>query len=321
MKRRNLGLSVVFVIAAILFVSCKTVTDKATAPFEPSGRIVIPFSYDTNGYLPVFTVTDATGTKFHLCFDSGYNYAVLFRHGAEKLDGGKGSIDEAAFKYLAKQQPVVREQTLQKKAKKLVEDGMMSITLHGLNNGNLKVDSYCFRYEPKNVTSNKTDGIVGLQFFGDCNNIIIDYVHQVLEIDGQRITKTGVPMEKIPKLDLYKTQITVNGIKQFALIDTGAKQFCARKNYNSRTQELTDEQKIDFIYNGHTGLSFPCVHPVTVKFGNLDKKEQAYNSTNIFMHISSIGRRAGYVYNLFGFSFFKDHRIQFDFKNNEFLID
>ncbi|OJF76798.1 MAG: hypothetical protein BKP49_04315 [Treponema sp. CETP13] len=323
MKQKNLYIVNFIVILTIFIMSCKSAPEHTTSidkNFEPTGLIVIPFTYNSDEYMPVFTMSNSDGVKLRLCFDSGNSCCFISKKGIEKVGSNEKEMESGIFKQLLEKYPEQKESFLRKKAKKMIKEGKCGWTFDSLIKDNYKVENRYFQYRSNFIKETNIDGLIGLSFFGDCKNVVIDYVHQVIEIDAETLEGNKWSMTKVPDLDLYKTQISVNGIEQYALIDTGAKQMAIRKNY-TEPDTMLDKDKVDFIYNGSAGLSFPWVSNTTFEFVNIQKRLSAYKSTNFLMHASGFGKRCAYVYNLLGYPFFCDTRIQFDFKNSQFIIE
>ena len=323
MKRKNLYIVNFIMILTIFIMSCKSAPEHTTSidkNFEPTGLIVIPFTYNSDEYMPVFTMSNSDGVKLRLCFDSGNSCCFISKKGIEKVGSNEKEMESCIFKQLLEKYPEQKESFLRKKAKKMIKEGKCGWTFDSLIKDNYKVENRYFQYRSNFIKETNIDGLIGLSFFGDCKNVVIDYVHQIIEIDAKTLDGHKCQMTKVPDLNMYKTQIEIDKIKQDAIIDTGSKQFFLRKGYK-RLDTMTEEQKIDFIFNGYAWPSFPCVHTVLVKVGSLEQELSGYYATNIFAEGSSSFDRIGSVYNLLGYSFFKDHRIQFDFKNSQFIIE
>lgn len=325
MKRKNLYIVNFIMILSIFIMSCKSAPEHTVSidkNFEPTGRIVIPFTYNREGYMPVFTMKDTEGLEIKLAFDSGFNHCVMLKKGLLKTGLSEEDLVNSTFESLKEQYPTAKESVLRKSAKQKVLIGGSCFSANGFANGNLKIDGCLFQYEPTIKIKDNIDCIVGLQFFGNCDNIVIDYLHQVIEVDTKLLNGTVVLMKKIPEFDLYETQILINGIKQSAIIDTGSEKFVARKNYNKKNSELSDTEKLNYMQNYHgRPRSFPWFRIVSVSFGAIKKNLVAYKSTNILMHCTNDTRKLGCVYNFLGYPFFCDTRIQFDFKNSQFIIE
>jgi len=323
MRYKHFILSIKTILLIIAFVSCSSVQKKnakTDITASVSGGAVIPFSY-CKTYLPVFTVTDSSGIKLCLAFDSGFTYCALNKNGLKKATGSSKKLLENAIDYCKQQNPDIGDNLIKRNAAAMVKQGRMGITVYELHADKFSAGNTVFHYEPETAAYDSVDGIVGFSFFGDCKNITIDYLHSVIYIDSNTLSGTILPMEKEP-IGLYATKITINGREQTALIDTGAQEFIVRRGYNTDIPELTGVQKQNFIYDGkqHVGVSLPVYKTVTVKYGGVERKVHAYRSDNILIHASVYGKRTGCVYNLFGWPFFKGRCIQFDFENKKFVI-
>lgn len=306
-----------FILASALF--------PAGSANTKSGYAKIPFTFDFSSYMPGFLLEDCEGGEpLKIIFDSGYNHEVFYRSAIKKA--GKEAEDMLvgmiAQQYMTLS-PGISQKKLAGKIQEFLEQGDPDITV-GLTctdsfvRKNLYIDSHPFLFDPAPAARQKEDGIVGLKFFGACDQLTIDYVNNVIVINGKPLSGVEGPLVKVPMLELYKTEIEVDGIRQDAIIDTGAQVFVL---CDESAMTMTDEEKLDFIMNGKIQTSSPACKEVTVSFGSISRKLEACRSSDRNAKANENGRRGGYVYNLLGYSFFEGHRIQFDFKHGKFIME
>ena len=309
LRRINL-LSILLLISNLLFAA------------ESGASIIIPFSYPEKSYLPVFSVTDEDGRTLNLLFDSGYNYCALFPSALEKIENGQTLLGESTKEYLKSIYPDKSEHWLKNTAKKIINTNQMTLTFKGLKCNDFYSESQVFIYTPNDISKNIADGIVGIDFFHSRNNLTIDYINNLIIIDGSRVNGTSLNMKK-EEIGLYSISIFINDISQTAIIDTGAQKSILRHDFDIPDSELSESEKTAFIYKrndckdlkGNIGYT-----NAVIRADNISKSVRAYKSGNMLTKASVYGKRVTYVYNILGYDFYSDSCIQFDFENNYFRI-
>ena len=289
---------------------------------EKSNKIIIPFDYPENSYLPMFTVKDDDGRNYNLLFDSGYSYCAIFSSALEKIENGKKILKENTENYFRLKYPEKNDSWIKRTSKEFIKSNHMGITFHNLRCEEFFTESQVFTYTQDNISDKIADGIVGMDFFHPAKNLTIDYINKQIIIDGEEIIGTAIPMER-EEIGLYSIQIYINDIKQTALLDTGADKVVLRNNYDIDNSELTSKEKFDFIYKRNDCRDIkPKVgyKDVFIQVGDINRKLRAYSSGNVFAKADVYAKRSTYVYNLLGYDFFSENVIQFDFENKIFII-
>ena len=142
------------------------------------------------------------------------------------------------------------------------------------------------------------DGFLGLTWMKQYNNIVIDYVNNRIDYNQPPITDYDIPMN----WDGYQYSIpfTFNGNEMYGMLDTGC--FSTHVNLGIIGEEKDDNG----LYVVHD-FSIGNVHYDSIEItpeGYSNERFQNYAAKN----------------NVLGYSCFKDHIIQLDFKNNVFRI-
>lgn len=310
----------VFSVFILLLFSCATnrIAKTPLKDFEKiKGKVHIPFTL--NDYMPMFTVV-VDDVELNLDFDSGCNFNQITKRGSKKLNPNQKEVLKDFEEYFREEDSSKSEKEIKQLAKNAYKTGY---TMYGRNTRvvDYKLGDVEFQYNPSAaLASKKSDGTVGISFFGDIDNIVIDYVHKEIILNAEKIYDNAIPMRK-ENLGLYFIDIEIDGIKQTALVDTGAEVFFTRNDYQ-RLESMSADEKLEFIKNNEIKIprTAPKVTKLHVKYGSKLKEVKGYACTNILARSSDVAKRLSYIYNLFGYPMYKDAIIQFDLKRMEFSI-
>jgi hypothetical protein len=292
--------------------------------FVPTGSTVIPFKIPDKHHriLPLIEMTNENG-RYVFAFDTGCDYCALFGNGVKKIFGDEKKPMELAYTYLKEQSPGKNEKTLRREAEKLIDSGGITCTLTGLTVSGTAFNNTVFQYLPSataKIDKETADGIIGLTFFGNCKNMVIDYKHHVIELDADPLPTVPLSMRKLDTLGLYVTDVTIDGRNQPALIDTGAEFLFLRDDYNSG-RVYSDAEIVDHSLHGKAGKSLPGFKTVQLELGNIRSKYRGYRTTNMLMSGTESGNAFGQICSILGYSVFNRHRIQLDFEHKQFRIE
>ena len=138
------------------------------------------------------------------------------------------------------------------------------------------------------------DGLLGLDWMENYNNIVIDYKNCRIDYNQRPISDTDIPMTK----NIYKWQYSIpfmlNGREVYGMIDTG----------NPFTHLSLDVFGLERDENGLYIVDDMCIGDIHYKNFRPDDPSEVG------------GSNAFNITNVLGYPCFKDHVIQLDFKNN-----
>lgn len=166
------------------------------------------------------------------------------------------------------------------------------------------------------------DGLLGQDFLTQYDNVVFDYKENKLRFNQMPVNNHPVKMYKTPG-NCYCIYYTLDGIKDFGLLDTGCNSFVVRENYKTDYIELSEEEKNKILEQTQVvKQKMETIHFEQVKIG-----EQTYNEIegvywldkNLTGYPSS--EKENRILSLLGSTFYKDHIIQLDYKNSLFYIE
>jgi len=289
---------------------------------------VIPFTLDCPFDIekPVFKITINNIKYFFfnremlISFDTGASNTYLYNSGEKKI---WGSIEKF---YEDWAYPIYEKETKNLENKlpfnelyknKCVISKYWNFKLNKQQKIKNKI-VYCSCYSRLDI-----DMLVGQDLFSEhYKNIIIDYRKNEIILNGSYINNTPIPMRKGFN-GIYIIPITINGIQDEGIIDTGCSGFILREGYEKRREVPLDENKIlSNTYNGT--VEIPVLQEETIEvedlsIGNINFKSLLalkYNDKRILEYKEILK-----YMNILGNYIWEGHRIQLDFEHNEFRID
>ena len=146
------------------------------------------------------------------------------------------------------------------------------------------------------------DGCIGLTWLKRYNNIVLDYVNNRIDYNQPPINDYDIPMEFGNYSKKYSVPFTFNGKEMLGLIDTGS--YATFVNLPI----IGEKRGEDGLYIVHD-FSIGNVHYENMEIKGGDDVGCAEGVRRMFAED-----------NVLGYSCFKDHVIQLDFKNNVFRI-
>ena len=123
--------------------------------------------------------------------------------------------------------------------------------------------------------------------------------------------------------DIFYIYYSLDGIKDYGLLDTGCDSFIVRENYQTDYVEFTDDE-IREIRNGPNLIKkeMDRVHFNKIDIGRISYKDMyGYFAIDERIKMDATAEKEHRVRSILGYSFFKNHIIQLDFKNNLFYIE
>ena len=320
--RTFLALSFLVTLLSVLLAGCSSnkavPVEQANPAAYPEARAIIPITYYDEGYIPVFQVQDDQGGwKWNLGFDSGYGYNALYSSAITKE--WETGIQQWAEGYVKNQHPNLSQRQVEKAAHNLVESGGASITISDFEFAGISIDSRTVSYEPVTSFKDQTiDGMVGLEFFGECRTVTIDYANHLIVLDAPPIQGESLPLSRSEFHTLYTIPVTIDGVPQTAIVDTGAEWFMKA---GKKALSMSEEEKWDFVLNGRNVVKWTMGwKTVELGYGSTTEKVRSIAATNMFTRASAMATRMATVYNLFGWSVMKERAVQFDFENSRLIL-
>lgn len=290
-------------------------------------NIVIPFELsDENRIILSFYDNE---TLYNFEFDTGANFNALYRSGMQKLINSDESTDESIIEKLIENfhlvNPNLSLEYLKNQVLSFFYSDQLKILINTLNCNYSVFNNVAFKFnsiqkQPYN-NGDTIDGIIGLNIFGEIDNIVIDYKKKQIEINVPCTLKNAVKMYQFEGLNLFYVFIRINGIEQQALIDTGARYISIREDYKTNIIYSVDEI-VDFLRSDyHVKVEKNTDMVLSFELGNYKYSGSVFKYTAEEFDCQIETRRFLRMINSLGFPFFSDKRIQLDFVNNLFCID
>ena len=177
-------------------------------------------------------------------------------------------------------------------------------------------------YDAQEYYDSDEDGVIGLLFFANCDNIIIDYRNNEIVVNAPAISSEGSPMRVLEgSCSIILTKVMINGVEQDAVIAPTASSVYLRDDYKSK-KYYSDQEILSYCYNGKSRNPTDKYKNVTVDIDGITVHCKGYFTSR------AKGEMAGEFLNhmmrkvnFLGYPVFKGHRIQFDLKQGLFRMD
>lgn len=170
--------------------------------------------------------------------------------------------------------------------------------------------------------NNYTDGLLGIDFLYQYDNLVFDYKNKTLKLNQNPINSTPIPMYKKSK-NLCYVYYSVDGVLDFGLIDTGAQVFIIREDYKNNYTDISEEE-INKLRSG-PDIQLKKMNPIffnEIILGNITYKNiPGRLAIDKHIIIAQKDRKELRKRSSLGAPFFKNHIIQLDLKNNLFYIE
>lgn len=320
--RTFLALSFLVTLLSVLLAGCSSnkavPVEQANPAAYPEARAIIPIAYYDEGYIPVFQVQDTeNGRTLHLGFDSGFSYNAMYSSMVD--EEFKEESQSLVEEHIRSQHPELSPKKVERIARQMIEAGYIGANVSGLQVDSMDFATQEFRYEPGTSSKDQTiDGMVGLEFFGECRTVTIDYANHLIVLDAPPIQGESLPLSRSEFHTLYTIPITIDGVPQTAIVDTGAEWFMKA---GKKALSMSEEEKWDFVLNGRNVVKWTMGwKTVELGYGSTTEKVRSIAATNMFARASAMATRMATVYNLFGWSVMKERAVQFDFENSRLIL-
>ncbi len=170
--------------------------------------------------------------------------------------------------------------------------------------------------------NNYTDGLLGIDFLSQYDNLVFDYKNKTLKLNQNPINSTPIPMYKKSK-NLFYVYYSVDGVLDFGLIDTGAQVFIIREDYKNNYTDISEEE-INKLRSG-PDIQLKKMNPIffnEIILGNITYKNiPGRLAIDKHIIVAQKDRKELRKRSSLGAPFFKNHIIQLDLKNNLFYIE
>ncbi|MCF0125701.1 MAG: hypothetical protein HUJ68_08105 [Clostridia bacterium] len=166
------------------------------------------------------------------------------------------------------------------------------------------------------------DGILGIDFLSQYDNVVFDYKTNKIKFNEPPINNNPIEMFK-KRGNGYYVYYSLDGIKDFGLIDTGCDGFVVREKYQTDYIETTENEiekfieESDYIKKKSDTVMFNTIKIGNVFFDNIE----GYFAIDERIKMSQDATKEHRLRSILGYKFFKNHIIQLDFKNNVFYIE
>lgn len=172
------------------------------------------------------------------------------------------------------------------------------------------------------------DGIFGLAFLQQYDRVTFDFINNEIIFGDEKIDGDAVPLRIIQNESGWTNhpfiKFTYKGKEENGLIDTGNYTFSPRLDFGKENSEydLTTHLTVEEIQNYKIKRKAPIVHTYNdieicgVKYNKI----KGVYSTIWFSTYSKNSQICLQNVSGLGCEFFRNHIIQFDFDNNEFLL-
>jgi len=89
-------------------------------------------------------------------------------------------------------------------------------------------------------SSDRVDGLIGIDFMSIYDNVVFDYINRKIIFDAPPISEDDIPMvhEHRSNFLQYIIEFTVDGNKEYGLIDTGSSVFSVREKFGDGNYPL-----------------------------------------------------------------------------------
>ena len=287
-----------------------------------SKEVEIPFTCEKDGRISILFSDEQFNYLFFL--DTASTDNVLFNNGYSKLSEKLGiDIKESLIEFLTQNNPDKSKAEINAYAEEYIKTAGIQFSIGGLKYKDFAAPEVNFVYRPEEnskIDFSKYDGIINLDFFGDVNNILIDYKDKKIKINSTEKLKNAVTYEKFNQLNLYLVEVSLNGIKQQALIDTGASCLFLRDNYKDSSR-VTEEKLLSSLQEAKSESHAESKIKIKLQIGSFEEKITGiYPDINNYNLTDSAGKVLQNI-NLLGYEVFKNHKIQIDFNKKEFRIE
>ena len=292
--------------------ACALNPDYGRVPFiNKDGLVIIPVTLGGGNY------------KFNFIFDTSGLVSQFTASGIKKLsEYGEKDIYVWKMQELTKREPDSSPQKIQEEIDEIKKGNGILLGTEGLKCGGQKLSAQNFI--DSSSSNFAGDGLLSLGAFYGVKNVTIDYKNQFFELNSPLRGENGVPMRKIDSDQIYGYYIMaeLDGVKQPFVINMGVANNIMRKATNEST--VYEGKVMDSMINSYDSPSpseLGLSRMAEIKIGNLSEKAVFYPYIYFYTRLNNKRLAAFFsLYNSFGYTFFKDKRVQLDFEHEMLYV-
>ena len=282
---------------------------------------IYPFTlnYKNHYGCPVITI-QIHDKLFTFLVDTGCERTSLYSGGIKKLYGSVEKFEDESLdgyvKYIQESEPERLKNKSTKQLKKMLHKDLVEFRIILTINYSLTN----FIYWPKN---DNIDGVIGQDFMKKYKTVTFDFVNDRFILNGDKIVGSVLPFIETEMEDAF-VEFSYKGKKEYGLLDTGNYTFSPRSNFGKDEANFDFKRSNDYsiTYNGRLKKKFPWLLTFNdIKIGDIkyDNIKGVYSNIWFSTYNKGAQNMLRFV-NGIGCEFFRDHVIQFDYENNEFII-
>jgi hypothetical protein len=313
----------IFIICPI-FISCNSLNcnkEYSENIFDKEFFFILDYNKSYIDCPVVFTVIN--DKKYYFSIDTGSSVNKIYKRGIEKTYGSMRELDKAmvpVFINANKNTEYRSEYEIKKDLHTYYKNGGITINMalpdtDGLN-GN-KISFIVSPYEKESV-----DGVLGLPFLQRYSAVVFDYTNKLIKFTDKPISTGYIPM-RLYFNSLLIIDFQADSFIESGIIDTGNGAFVIRKEFEKGTQLLSDDAMIEYLKKDipQKTRTYKIEKVKRIQIGeNVYSDVNAVYGDYVFAYATEKTRQAASVCNSLGYTFWKDHIIQLDFKNMIFRI-
>lgn len=305
-------------------VLANTKFDESLAEYEISRKKdenVYPFTlnYKNHYGCPVITI-QLDGKLFTFLVDTGSECSWLYNDGITKLIGSVEKLEDdnlnGYVEYIQQTNPEKLENKSVKQLKKMLHKDLVNFEIVFTMNHSFS----SFMYWPKD---DNIDGVIGQDFMKKHKTVTFDFVNNLLIFNRDKISGSVLPFIETEMEDVF-IEFSYKGKKEYGFLDTGNYTFSPRTNFGKDEIHYDFKRSNDYsiAYNGQLKKRFPWLLTFNdIKIGDLEYNNIKGVYSNIWFSTYNKGAQNMLrLINGIGCEFFRNHIIQFDYENNEFVI-
>lgn len=322
MMRKKI-LKITIILFCMTFVHAES--EWATVSIAEQKNFIIPFTLDEENLFPSISLSIGNvpvkmgiDTSFLGTIALAYTSLILKTGGQDLLDEIWKSIKEEAMQKYSVQNP---DDALMQD---IIQSHKLFLTIPNVSIGRQKMGSlYANYYNAQEYYDEvkKIDGVLGLYFFFNCENIVIDYKSNCIVVNADAITGNEVPMRQFGDMAAVVVKVIINGVEQDSVVAPSFRAVYLRDMYNEKI-DYSDKEIINYAKHGTPRKKTDKSKTVTVQIGDQEVSCKGYFYPRWKGDLSGEGNLAMVrKINFLGYPVFKGHRIQLDFKNWVFRMD
>jgi hypothetical protein len=252
--------------------------------------------------------------------DTGSERTWLYNSGIKKMYGSVAELEDnnlnSYIEYVKKTNPEKIQNKSAKQIKNILHKDLIGFKIVFTVNHPFA----SFMYWPK---EDNIDGIIGQDFMKKYKTVTFDFINNLLVFDGDKIKGSVLPFIKTDMEDVF-IEFLYNDNKEYGFLDTGNYTFSPRSNFGKDVPSYDFKRSDDYLitYNGKLEKKIPLI----LTFNNIHIGNIEYNNikgvySNIWFSTYNKGAQNMLRFvNGIGCEFFRNHIIQFDYENSNFII-